>query len=142
MGFEIDGGFTRLAVGEVKTSSDIRTPPNVMNGRSGMAHQLDKLANDLSVICQLLKWLLPRCKRTAHEKSFNAAVGMFLESGNKNIALFGVLIRDTKPDRMDLQARGKQLACKLRKPTTCCLIAIYLPCSIGDLPGRVRGGES
>ncbi len=142
VGFEIDGDNARLALGEVKTSTDHNTPPGVMNGRSGMTHQIDNLANNLSLICQLLKWLLPRCKGTEHETSFNTAVGLFLDSGNKAISLFGVLIRDTQQNELDLQARGQTLSGALQAPTTCRLIAIYLPCAISDLPSRVAGGES
>ena len=142
IGFEIEGAYVRLALGEVKTSTDVKTPPGVMNGRSGMAHQIDNLANNLSLINQLLKWLLPRCKGTEYEASFNAAITLFLDSGNKAIALFGVLIRDTEPNAFDLQARGQALAGSLQNPTTCQLIAIYLPCTISDLPARVAGDGS
>ena len=90
VGFRVTDGEVQLALGEVKTSTDANTPPSVMNGRSGMAHQIDNLASNLSLICQLLKWLLPRCKGTEHEASFNEAVSLFLNSGNKAIALFGV----------------------------------------------------
>jgi len=141
VGFKINAGNVRLALGEVKTSTDSQTPPGVMNGRSGMAHQIDNLAKNLSLINKLLKWLLPRCKGTEHEVSFNAAIGLFLDSGNRAIALFGVLVRDTQPNELDLQARGRALAGTLQSPTTCQLIAIYLPCAITDLPARVsRGG--
>lgn len=142
VGFKIDGDDVRLALGEVKTSTDAKTPPGVMSGRSGMTHQIDNLVNDLSLICQLLKWLLPRCKGTDNETSFNAAIGLFLESGNKAVALFGVLIRDTQPNELDLKARGQTLAGTLQNPTTCQLIAIYLPCAIADLPARVSRGGS
>lgn len=81
VGFRVADGEVRLALGEVKTSTDANTPPGVMNGRSGMVHQIDNLASNLSLICQLLKWLLPRCKGTEHEASFNEAVGLFLNSG-------------------------------------------------------------
>ena len=142
VGFSIEGEFVRLVLGEVKTSSDTSTPPSVMNGRSGMTHQIDELASNLSLVCQLLKWLLHRCKGTEYEASFNAAVGLLLDSGNKAIAFFGVLIRDTQPDELDLQARGRTLAGRLQDPTTCHLIAIYLPCVISDLPTRLSGGRS
>lgn len=142
VGFEINGSNVRLALGEVKTATDSKTPPGVMNGRSGMTHQIDNLASNLSLINQLLKWLLPRCKGTEHEVLFNTAIGLFLESGNKAIALFGVLIRDTEPNNLDLEARGRTLAGTLQSPTTCQLIAIYLPCAITDLPARVSGGGS
>lgn len=142
VGLEICGEEVRLALGEVKTSSDKRTPPNVMNGRSGMAHQIANLASNLELICKLLKWLLPRCKGTHHEAPFNAAMTSLLESGNRAIALFGVLIRDTQPNELDLKARGMSLAETLQDPTTCQLIAIHLPCTIADLPALVLGSGS
>jgi hypothetical protein len=141
VGFEVNGNDVRLALGEVKTSTDANTPPNVMNGRSGMTHQIDNLANNLALINQLLKWLLPRCKGTSHEASFNAAIAVYLGSGNRAVALFGVLVRDTQPNELDLKARGQTLAKTLQNPTTCQLVAIYLPCAISDLPARVSGGE-
>ena len=142
IGFQRAGTLTYLALGEVKTSTDPDAPPNVMNGRSGMTHQLDKLATNLSILVTLLKWLLPRCKGTMHENIFNAAVSAFLVSGNKAVALFGVLLRDTQADEKDLKARGQRLASSLSSPTTCQLIAVYLPCEIADLRSRVSEGES
>lgn len=142
VGFEVNGEEVRLALGEVKTSSDKRTPPNVMNGRSGMVHQIDNLANNLSLINQLLKWLLPRCKGTEHEALFNAAMTRFLASGNKDISLYGVLVRDTPPNMLDLRARGRSLASMMHDPTTCHLLAIYLPCAITELHTRIAGGGS
>ena len=142
VGFRIEGKTARLALGEVKSSADIKTPPGVMNGRSGMMHQIDSLANNLSLIYQLLRWLLFRCKGTEHEVSFNAAVSLFFDSGNKAITLFGVLIRDTQPNELDLKARGRSLAATLQDPTACHLVAIYLPCTVAALPSRVSGGGS
>lgn len=141
VGFEVKGTAVRLTLGEVKTSADTNTPPGVMNGRGGMKHQIDKLASDLGLIAQLIKWLWPRCKGTANETAFDAAVKCFISSGNKAIALFGVLIRDTQPNELDLQARGRNLADSLQPPATCQLIALYLPCMIADLAERLSGGD-
>ncbi|MEQ1844253.1 MAG: hypothetical protein ABL983_01595 [Nitrospira sp.] len=142
VGFEIVGDDIRLALGEVKTSGDASAPPNVMYGRSGMTRQIESLASDLGLIGQLLKWLWPRCKKTEHEPSFYAAVSALLRSGNRDIALFGVLIRDTVPNEQDLQSRGHSLASILHDPSTCQLIALYLPCAIADLTARVSGGSA
>lgn len=142
VGFEVNGTSARLALGEVKSSTDSAVPPNVMSGRSGMAHQLDVLATDLSIVVTLLKWLLPRCKGTTHQSTFNTAVTAFLASGNKSVALFGVLLRDTPANEFDLKARGQRLAATLDSPATCQLIALYLPCKIADLPDRVSEGET
>ncbi len=139
VGFELLANTARLALGEVKVSSDANAPPGVMTGRSGMINQLDNLATNLSVICQLLKWLLPRCKGTQYEESFRSATLLFLQSGNKAISLFGVLIRDTNPNQADVVNRGHELARHLTDPATCNLVAIYVPCRIADLPSLAKG---
>ena len=141
VGFKTDGTGMKLVLGEVKTSTDPNTPPSVMSGRSGMVHQINNLPSNLRIIGQLLKWLHSRCKGTNHEAMFNAAVRVFLDSGNKVIALFGVLIRDTEPNELDLRSPSQTLIRNLQDPTTCNLIAIYLPFPISDLPTRVTGGE-
>jgi len=74
IGFQVNKEKVHLVLGEVKTSSDEDTPPNVMYGRGGIKNQIDKLAADLGLINQLLKWLLPRCKNTQNEPMFNAAM--------------------------------------------------------------------
>ncbi len=140
IGFIELGNETRLVLGEVKASSDVSTPPNVMNGRGGMAQQLETLAADLSILSQLLRYLQPRCKNSPHEDQFNAAVALLLTSGNKAIALFGVLIRDTEPAENDLKSRAQHLANQISSPSTCHLQALYLPHSIADLPHLISSG--
>lgn len=141
VGFQRDGDSYRLALGEVKCSSEAQWPPQVMSGRSGgLAHQIDRLASDLGTICQLLKWLLPRVKKTEHEPAFNAACTRYFNSDNRDLVLFGILIRDQEPREQDLQARGDDLGHRLQSPTHCCLVAIYLPWSIAHLPDAIGQG--
>lgn len=140
VGFQRDGDSHLLALGEVKCSSEAKWPPQVMTGRSGMIHQLDTLANNLATICQLLKWLLPRIKHTEHEAAFNIACTRYLNSGNRDLALFGILIRDQDARETDLQARGQKLAACLQAPTRCRLLALYLPWPIAQLPELVGQG--
>lgn len=140
VGFQRDGDSHRLALGEVKCSSEAKSPPQVMSGRSGMTHQIDTLASNLGTICQLLKWLLPRVKQTAHEPAFNAACTRFFNSGQRDLALFGILVRDREVRETDLQTRGQQLAARLQPPTRCRLIALYLPWPIAQLPQAIGQG--
>lgn len=141
VGFQQNGASHRLALGEVKSSSEAKWPPQVMSGRSGgMAHQLDTLATNLTMIWQLLKWLLPRVKGTKYEPAFDAACTRYLNSGHRDLVLFGVLVRDQKPDANDLQKHGKDLAGRLRSPTCCKLMALYLPWSLSDLPSHIGQG--
>ena len=141
VGLMADEDGALLALGEVKCSSETKHPPQVMSGRSGMTNQLDRLAEDLGILNTLLFWLFPRCKGTTHESTFNQAVTRLLQSGNRAIALFGILIRDTEPNKKDLCSRSRDLSGRLQAPTTCCLKALYLPCPINQLPTRINGGE-
>ncbi|NYS61797.1 hypothetical protein [Vreelandella salicampi] len=140
VGFQRDGDSHRLALGEVKCSSEAKWPPQVMHGRSGMIHQLDFLANDLGTINQLLMWLLPRVKHTEHEEAFNAACTRYLNSGRRDLVLFGILVRDQEARESDLSARGRRLASSLSGPTHCQLVALYLPWPIAQLPQAVGQG--
>ena len=140
VGFQRDGTSHRLALGEVKCSSEAQSPPQVMSGRSGMTHQLDTLASNLATLCQLLKWLLPRVKGTEHEAAFNNACTRYFNSGKRDLVLFGVLIRDQAVRETDLQARGRTLAGRLQAPSCCRLLALYLPWPIAQLPARVGQG--
>jgi hypothetical protein len=112
-----------------------------MSGRSGgIGHQLDKLACNLGIINQLLKWLVPRVKNTAHESAFNRACVRYFNSERHDLALFGILIRDQEAKELDLRARGRGLGARLKPPTVCRLVAIYLPWKISELPAKVRPG--
>lgn len=141
VGFQRDGDSHRLALGEVKCSSEEQWPPQVMSGRSGgLGHQLDALAGKLGTICQLLKWLLPRVKGTPHVGSFNNACTRYFNSERRDLALFGILVRDKEARETDLQARGRILGGSLRVPTRCQLIALYLPWPISQLPLAIQQG--
>jgi hypothetical protein len=143
VGFQRDGDSHRLALGEVKCSSEALWPPQVMSGRSGgLGHQLDALAHNLGTVCQLLKWLLLRVKHTAHEAKFNQACTRYFNSTRRDLALFGILVRDQEAREADLLARGKSLGERLQDPTHCSLIALYLPWPINRLPEFIRQGEA
>lgn len=141
VGFQRDGNSHRLALGEVKCSSEEQWPPQVMSGRSGgIGHQLDSLASNLGTICQLLKWLLPRVKGTTHEGSFNNACSRYFNTSRRDVILFGILIRDKDARELDLQARGNSLGHSLQAPSRCQLLALYLPWPISQLPAAIQQG--
>jgi hypothetical protein len=143
IGFVVNGTESRLVLGEVKSSTEKKYPPQVMSSRSGhIGHQIDDLANNLGTIIQLLKWLWPRCKNTDFETLYTNSLTLYFNSGNKAVSLFGVLIRDTKANELDLESRGKALGRSLNSPTSCYLFALHLPCEIAVLPERVKGGAA
>lgn len=126
----------RLAIGEVKTSGDVDTPPNVMYGRSGVAHQLERFESDPELQGTVLKWLATRCRDTEYWPDYESAVARFLDSNACEVVLFGVLMRDTSPAVLDLESRGKYLADVGASPTEFRLSAWYLPVSISDWPAK------
>ena len=140
VGLMEEDGEAYLALGEVKTSNDPRRPPQVMYGRTGMAHQIDNLAGGLAIQFAILKYLNVRCKNTDYWPLFQRAAENYLRSGGKAIRLFGSLVRDTEADEGDLRARAIALAPRLSSPTRLRLIALYLPESIDNLVGFVEGG--
>jgi hypothetical protein len=134
VGFYREGASVLLLFGEVKTSSDAGTPPNVMNGGSGMTWQLEQSATRLDIQHALLQWLHARCQAEPNRDLYEKAVGRYLESEGKELLLVGILIRDTAPSELDLKGRGQALAKRLGKPTRIELIAWYLPVPIAEWP--------
>ena len=141
VGFRVEGSKVQFAFGEVKSSSDSDSPPRVMKGRNGMTDQLKNLAEDFSLICRLIRWLFPRCRTESHKELFNSAMELFAGSGNRAMFLYGVLVRDTPPIEKDLRKGGRKLAEVINPPAICHLFAIYIPCTVADLPCRVAGGR-
>ncbi len=140
VGLVENGEDALLVLGEVKTSSDANNPPQVMTGKSGMIHQLDNLATDISIHNSLLKWLHPRCKNTDLWPLYEKAAKKYLASGGRAIKLVGMLMRDTAPNELDLKNRAKHLATKVSTPTEVELDAWYLPTPIDEWSIVVQGG--
>ena len=140
VGFCKEGDAVLLLFGEVKTSSDASTPPNVMNGSGGMAWQLKNEATDLNIQHALLKWLRARCASAEHQALYQAAVCRYVQSLGKEILLVGILLRDTEPNELDVTARAKALAASLGSPTRIEITAWYLPVPIKNWPALLLHG--
>ena len=141
VGFYCDGPDVFLLLGEVKTSSDARTPPSVMRGDGGMARQLERSAKSLGVQQALLEWLYARCRsESRHLELYWKAVKRYLESEGKALLLVGVLIRDTPPSEGDLKTPGEMLSNQIDEPTRIDLVAWYLPVSVPDWPALMQAG--
>jgi hypothetical protein len=142
VGFAQVNGKTLLAIGEVKTSEDATTPPNVMHGRSGMIYQLESLAHETAKHLCILKGLRVRCHNTDYLQLWKQAVQAYLGSGGKEIVLFGVLMRDTEPHPLDIKNRAIHLAGKITSPSRAHLTVWYLPVSIAKWPSIIEGTAS
>ena len=117
---------TYFLFGEVKTSSDESTPPQVLYGKTGMIKQLEDLKKDSNKRHDLVRWIFG--------KAININ-GLFLEdckkaislyaNNDENVQLVGVLVRDTNPNKRDLDSRARSLHNNLSDQMKVKLISIY-----------------
>lgn len=131
VGFIGEGDDTIFLFGEVKTSSHAGTPPGVMNGRSGLAHQIDTLATTPNHHFTLIKWLRARCRTDDLHARFRTAARRYLISEGKDFAIIGVLLRDTAAHQDDLRSRGQKFGTGPAQPRIR-LDAWYTPRPIAD----------
>lgn len=117
----------RLVFGEVKSSSDTRSPPSVVTGKSGMVQQLERLIDDPKLHFTLIKWLFARVGDGTTAARFDEALAAFVNTSGSSIRLVGVLVRDTSARETDVNARGKALGKRVRAPGSVELHAMYLP---------------
>ena len=132
VGFYRDEETVLLLFGEVKTSSDANTPPSVMSGGSGMTWQLEQSALRRDIQHSLLTWLQSRCRNQPYRQLYKRAVQRYLASEGKDLLLVGILIRDTRPNELDLKERANSLSPRLQGLGRIDLIAWYLPIRICD----------
>ncbi len=117
----------RFVFGEVKSSSDTRSPPGVLTGKSGMVQQLERLVDDQQIRFALIKWLFARVGDEKTGALFDAALAAFVETCGASVRLVGVLVRDTSASEKDVNSRGKALGAKVPVPGSVELHAMYMP---------------
>lgn len=117
----------RFAFGEVKTSEEAQWPPQVMYGRTGLKQQLEDLKDSQPTKQALVKYLAHHATNATWREMFISAVKRYLSSGEQDVIIFGVLVRDVEPKANDLSYRASALAKKCSAPTNIELYALYLP---------------
>ena len=116
-------GGNRFIFGEVKTSSEKRSPPTVMTGAAGMENQLRNISTKEYTL-SLIKYLLIR--KNGYEREYSEALKAFLGKGEYYLA--GVLIRDVDPNIKDLSRRVYNLSRVVKgKNTSLILLSLYFP---------------
>lgn len=139
VGFHSDGESAQLLLGQVKTSTEVASPPRVMRGSDGMQAQLSTCAKDIDVLFSVMRWLHARCTTSEMRQLYVRAMKRFLASEGADIVVVGVLVRDTTPNESDLSGSGQALSGKLLPPTRVELLAWYLPVPMSDWPTLVQG---
>lgn len=139
VGFYLEDENVWIMVGEVKSSSDPKTPPNVMYGEGGMTWQLEQSATSLAIQRTILMWLDARSQQEPYRSYYQNAVKRFISSNGRDILIMGVLVRDTEASEADLKSRGEALSVSITAPCRTHLIAWYLPIPISEWPALIKG---
>src|SRR5579871_210882 len=108
-----------------------------MHGRHGLAQQLEALRDDPAVKDALVKYLGLHSYGRPWLPRFRHAANRYIQD-RSDVAIFGVLIRDSEPHPLDCSGRAASLAHEC--PPLCAieLLALYLPAgSIETFPSRV-----
>jgi hypothetical protein len=144
VGFVDVNGETIFLFGEVKTSSDRSSPPQVLYGRSGMVQQLEDIKNNSEKRKSLIRWLGFKVNNLSDEHPFKIdyknALTVYLNYDQKKIKLVGILVRDTEPLESDVKSRYEKLKDNLQKEMCLELFALYIPISIDNLKDYVSNG--
>jgi len=128
---EIEGNVLFL-FGEVKTSSEQKSPPLVMTNPDGIENQLKDLYIDQQkrrILISYIKSKIGLVDSERFKQDFDNAIKNYYRQNSKNYLLYGVLVRDTNPDENDIKLSYEKLKAEILEPTGLKLLAIYLPIS-------------
>ncbi len=114
--------------GEVKTSSEDKSPPQVLTQKKeGMIDQLKDLYNNDKKRKDLISYLRSKIDLNENIKNdFSSAIRSYYLPDN-NYQLFGILIRDTEANENDLKTVYDTLKETILEPTGIRLLAVYMP---------------
>ena len=134
VGFHHKDGKTVFLFGEVKTSGEDRRPPQVVTKAEGLLMQMKNLKHR-NVQSSIIYWLIHHIggKGDIHEKYLQEAIASYI--CQNAIRLIGILIRDTSPDKADLQYAFKRL--QTNSGPIIDIWALYIPIPISSLPEKV-----
>lgn len=114
----------RFAFGEVKTSEQQQSPPSVMTSLGG---QLQGLRDNRRIKDALCRYLGHHAARSDWEAMYKSAAKRYLQSDTKDVAVYGVLVRDIAPQAADISGRATALAGACPEQTDIEIYALYLP---------------
>lgn len=118
--------------GEVKTSSEKKSPPQVMTNSNGIEKQLKDLYTNRQKRLILISYLQNKLNLidVNFKSDFNNAIKNYYNSDSQaNYLLYGILVRDISPNEKDLKSSYIKLKNEVLIPTGLKLLAIYLPIS-------------
>lgn len=127
----------RFSFGEVKTSYDQNSPPSVM---TSLGQQLFGLRDDKFVKNELVRYLGRHAIGKPWLSKYQSAAKRYFRSNGTDIAVYGILVRDTAPRETDIRGRAHALAVDCPASTDIELHAIHIP--IGEITNLSARAQS
>lgn len=126
---EIDNEVLFL-FGEVKTSSEENSPPQVMTNPFGIEKQLKDLYQDSKKRLILISYIQSKISLLENKPfkiDFKNAITTYYKKDVCKYLLYGVLVRDTNANENDVKNIYSRLKSVILEPTGLKLLAVYLP---------------
>lgn len=131
--------------GEVKTSSEQKSPPHVMTNADGIENQLKDLYNDRTKRLILISYIQNKIRATSNtnfQNDFNRACESYYKQNSSKYLLYGVLVRDITPNENDIKKSYEKLKVEILEPIGLRLLAIYLPIAKEKWLSIINGVEN
>lgn len=131
---------TLFVFGETKSSSEIKHPPSVVSGSSGLIEQLNSIKRDKEKRSRMIKWMghkTMQLEANASRASWLQAKRQYCESEGRSFMIYGMLVRDTDPDKRDVVRVHDRVSVDIYPSTPLNVMALYIPVPIHSLPDVV-----
>jgi len=141
---EIDNEVLFL-FGEVKTSSEQKSPPQVMTNPDGIENQLKNLYDDQNkrlILISYIKNKLGLNNNSNFKKDFDNAIRSYYRSNGSKYLLYGVLVRDTGVNENDIKQSYDKLKNEIFNPIGLRLLAIYVSIPKNQWLNIINGDEN
>ncbi|ROL59900.1 hypothetical protein D9V87_03865 [Bacteroidetes/Chlorobi group bacterium MS-B_bin-24] len=129
VGFIEIGNEILFLFGEVKTSSEQKSPPQVMTNPTGIENQLRDLYRDQNKRCILISYIQNKIglsKNRNFQNDFNNAILNYYRQNEGKYMLYGILVRDTDVNENDVRVSYNKLKNQILDPIGLRLLAIYV----------------
>lgn len=137
---EVEGNILFL-FGEIKTSSEQQSPPQVMTNPTGIEKQLKNLYSQKEKRLILIRYLQSKLELTENNfrSDFNKAIHNYYKEDGQYM-LYGILVRDTEPNENDLKKSYAKLKEEILSPIGLKLLALYMPIPKDKWLSIINGG--
>ncbi|MCA1920373.1 MAG: hypothetical protein LDL38_13295 [Flavobacterium piscis] len=130
--------------GEVKTSSERKSPPQVMTNPTGIENQLSDLYRYQNKRLILISYIQNKISLSNNffKKDFDNAIRSYYQSNGSKYLLYGVLVRDTGVNKDDIKKSYDKLKEQILDQIGLRLLAIYVSIPIDSWLKIINGEDN